>query len=130
MMSGKIFVPIKIVPSGRSFMSVNRNDRVRMIAFPNFTDAQRAIDRITDGDVIHVLGGVLTTRIYAPRDGGEFIVLETTADALTLDLRGFGVDMCEFEEPHFVNLVTSFVVETDEADVDSARAILERAAGL
>lgn len=131
-------MPINITPVGRSFMSVLRNDHVRVIAFREYEHAQSAIDAVAQGSAVHVVGvsdraavlgsyaATITSPIRSDNKRGEYIVLETSAEMLSLDMQNFGVDLCQFMQPNVISLETSFLVDT--GDTENARSMLERTA--
>jgi len=131
MLASRLFVPINITPVGRAFMSVLRNDHVRVIAFREYDDAQSAIDAVACGRAVHVVNAssavhTITSPFRSGHKRGEYIVLETSAEMLSLDMQNFGVDLCHFMEPNVINLESSFLV--DMGDTENARNMLERTA--
>jgi hypothetical protein len=115
-----VFVPTRVTPAGPRHLAVTRSGRSRVVAFENFDMAQRAVDVLSSGeDLIHVVTDLLTQPLYAgDQPDGVMIVQETDPDSL----EGFrDVDLCEFLEPNFVDLVDTIEVR-DGAD---ERALLE-----
>lgn len=107
----KLFIPTRLCLTGRRLLSVSRNDLMRYVSFPDLDQAQGTVDALRDGDVVHVMGELLTCRVPRPEDGGEMIVWETSVDAI-LQMAGpthFGIDMCAFIAPNFVVLDAVYV---------------------
>lgn len=114
-MNQRVFVPTRVTPSGPRHLAVNRSGRSRVVAFENFDMAQRAVDVLSSGeDLIHVVAELLTQPLLAGHvSDGVMIVQETFPDSLTAFQ---GVDLCEFQEPNFVDVVET--IEHDETAVD------------
>lgn len=110
----KVYVPTRVTPSGYRHLSVKRNDMVRIVSFENPYDAQKAIDAMEMGDLIHVLGGILTYKISAEGEEGPMIVHEMSPETVT---RGSDLcmDVCSFYPPHYVELRMSIMSEGDPA---------------
>lgn len=106
----KLYIPTRVFRAGRHLMSVNRNDLLRYISLRDVEEAQRAIDALEHGEIVHVTGELLTKKVLPPQDG-ELIVWETSVDAI-MGMAGpqnFGVDICEFVDPNFVVLEAVYV---------------------
>lgn len=107
----KIYVPTSISPLGRKIMTVTRQDRVRIVGFRKFEDAQRAL---RDGPMYHVMADLLSQEIESIR-GGEMIVWETTEVTLATDMHEVYVDLCEFVHPHFLDVQETFLAQSSES---------------
>ena len=104
----KVFVPTKITHAGRLYMSVVRNDRVRIVAFREMDHAQSAVAAIEVGDLIGVWNEALTYKVHADKSPGAMIVMETDVDAV-LKVSDLGVDICYFDPPNFVSICDSLL---------------------
>jgi hypothetical protein len=118
----RIFVPTRVTPAGPRHLAVRRSGRSRVVAFENFDMAQRAVDVVSGGDdLIHVVAGLLTCPLTAGEASeGPMIVHELDADAITAFL---GIDVCEFHEPNFVDVIDAVDVAdaADASETDRAR---------
>jgi len=104
----KVFVPTKITQTSRLYMSVVRNDRVRIVAFPEMDHAQSAIEAMEAGDLIGVWNEVLTYKIHADSAPGTMIVMETDTDEV-LKCSDLGVDICYFDPPNIISICDSLL---------------------
>lgn len=117
-MNQRVFVPTRVTPAGLRHLAVNRGGRSRVVAFENFDMAQRAVDVLSGGDdLIHVVAELLSQPLRAGHAGsaseGVMVVHETYPYAF----EGFqGVDLCEFQEPNFVDVVDT--MDRDESTSD------------
>jgi hypothetical protein len=111
-MPAKLFVPARAAP-GLQVMFVHRNDRARVIAFPDVRQAQLAIDACAYDDVRPTM------------------VWETSLEEIASRMHSFGLDLCEFESPGQVCVTTSVTVPwCPEGSMTEARRYLERIADM